>query len=390
MVSQLVWPPAPLDGAELAESLRPFGQSRMLPRAAYTDPAVFDWERRHFFGSGWVCVCRSDQVAAPGALRAERAGAGSVLLARDEHGTLHAYPNTCRHRGHELLPCGASATGRVIICPYHAWTYGLDGQLRAAAGFKNQPGFDAARWGLAGLPVTEWHGLVFVDGSGTAGPLAGPLAALDEIVAPYEMSRLEVAGEHVYETAANWKILSENYHECYHCPSIHPELCRVSAPKSGKNYRSQGAWAGGWMELRDGMTTMSLDGSSGGVPVRGLDSTGLRAVIYVQVFPNLLLSLHPDYVMAHKLIPLAADRTRIECTWAFPPESLAAPGFDPSYAVDFWDITNRQDWGACESVQRGLGSPHFRPGPFAPNEDAVQQFVAMVASVYAGGVPAMR
>src|SRR5919204_5262205 len=109
MVSQPVWAPAPLDPAELAESLRPFGQSRMLPRAAYTDPAVFEWEQRHFFGGGWLCVCRSDQVASAGELRAEPAGAGSVLLARDDDGVLRAFANFCRHRGHELLPCGASA-----------------------------------------------------------------------------------------------------------------------------------------------------------------------------------------------------------------------------------------------------------------------------------------
>ena len=108
------------------------------------------------------------------------------------------------------------------------------------------------------------------------------------------------------------------------------------------------------MDLRDGMATMSLDGQSHGVPLRGLDETGLRTVIYVHIFPNVLVSLHPDYVMVHRLVPLAVDRTRIECSWAFAPESLQRPGFDPGYAVEFWDITNRQDWHACESVQRGL------------------------------------
>jgi Rieske 2Fe-2S family protein len=138
------------------------------------------------------------------------------------------------------------------------------------------------------------------------------------------------------------------------------------------------------MELRDGMATMSLDGTSHGVPLRGLDAEGLRSVIYVNIFPNVLLSLHPDYVMVHRLVPLAADRTRIECTWAFAPESLARPGFDPGYAVEFWDIVNRQDWRACESVQRGLSSPHAVPGPLSPEEDAVYQFVTMVARGYQG------
>jgi len=384
MVSQTVRPPAPLDLGAVALSLAPFGQSRMLPPAAYVDPAVFEWEKRHMFGGGWVCVGRSDQVPAPGDMHAEAVGTGSVLLTRAEDGVLHAFANTCRHRGHELLPCGASAQQKVIICPYHSWTYALNGDLRAAASFKNRPGFVTAEWGLVELPVTEWHGLVFVDESGKAGPLAEGLASLEELVAPYEMERLVVAGQHNYDAAANWKILTENYHECYHCPVIHPELCKVSPPKSGKNLSAPGIWVGGWMDLRDGMATMSLDGSSGAAPLRGLDATGLRAVLYVGIFPNVLVSLHPDYVMVHRLIPVAADRTKIECTWAFAPESLAKPGFDPGYAVEFWDMVNRQDWRACESVQRGLSSPHAVPGPLAREEDAVYQFVTMVARGYQG------
>jgi Rieske 2Fe-2S family protein len=388
MVSQhargLVAPPAPLDPAALAASLKPFGQSRMLPPAAYTDPAVFAWERQHFFGGGWLCVGRSDQVANPGDQRAESAGVGGILLSRDEDGVLHAFANTCRHRGHELLPCGASTSQNVIICPYHAWTYGLNGDLRAAAGFKSQRGFRTGEWGLTELPCVEWHGLIFADGSGRAAPLEEALGTLDSLLAPYEMSRLVVAGTHEYDSTANWKILTENYHECYHCPSIHPELCRVSPPKSGDNYDLPGTWVGGTMDLRPGMTTMSLDGKSGGVPLRGLDATGLRTVIYVNVFPNVLISPHPDYVMVHRLIPLAADRTRIECSWAFAPESTSEPDFDPSYAIDFWDLTNRQDWAACEAVHRGLSSPHAKPGPLNPAEDAVYQFVTMIARGYQG------
>jgi Rieske 2Fe-2S family protein len=384
MLSQTARPPAPLDPAAVALALAPFGESRMLPRAAYVDPEVFEWERRHMFGGGWVYVCRSDQVADPGDMRAEPLGTAGVLLTRDEDGVLRAFANTCRHRGHELLPCGASTQRKVIICPYHNWTYGLAGNLRAAAGFKNRPGFVTAEWGLAELPATEWHGLVFVDESGNADPLADCLGSLEEYVAPYEMERLVVAGQHDYDAAANWKILTENYHECYHCPSIHPQLCKISPPRGPANYSAPGVWIGGPMDLRDGMATMSLDGRGSGTALRGLDAAGLRSVIYVGVFPNLLLSLHPDYVMVHKMIPVAAARTKIECTWAFAPESLTMPGFDPGYAIEFWDITNQQDWRACESVQRGLSSPHARPGPLSPDEDAVYQFVRMVARVYQG------
>jgi glycine betaine catabolism A len=375
---------APVDQAELAQSLQPFGESRMLPRAAYVDPAVFAWEQQHFFGGSWMCVGRSEDVAAPGDQRAEAVGPAGVLLVRGDDGELRAFANTCRHRGHELLGCGASINRRVIACPYHSWGYELTGGLRAAKGFKGREGFDDSAWGLASLPVKEWHGLVFVDGSGSAAPFDEALGTLEEIVAPYELERLRVAGSHEYEVAANWKILTENYHECYHCPVIHPELCSVSPPSSGHNYPASGAWVGGTMDLREGMDTMSLDGHSGGVSLRGLDAVGLRSVIYLNVFPNILVSLHPDYSMVHRLTPLAADRTRIECTWAFSPESIEQDGFDPSYAIDFWDITNRQDWQACESVQRGLTSEHATPGPLSPEEDAVYQFVTMVARGYLG------
>jgi glycine betaine catabolism A len=375
------FPPAPLDNGQLATALRPFGESRMLPPAAYTSAKVFAWEREHFFGGGWTCAGHASQLPAAGDQIAVGTGAGSALIVRGEDGKLRAFANTCRHRGHELLPCGgASTNARAIICPYHSWAYTLKGELRGAPGYRD---LTASEWSLRELPVAEWHGLIFVDGSGgVAGPL--PLAALDELVAPYEPERLVAAATHVYDAAANWKILTENYHECYHCPTIHPELCSVSPPHSGANYESTGSWIGGWMSLRDGAATMSLDGSSGGVPLRGLPATALREVIYVGIFPNVLLSLHPDYVMTHVLVPEAADRTRITCSWSFAPEAVESPGFDPSYAVDFWDLTNRQDWSACESVQRGLASPFAAPGPLAPDEDAVYSFVTTVARGYLG------
>ncbi len=384
MVIQTAPDAAPLDRAELERALLPFGHSRMLPRAAYVDPAVFDWERRHFFDRDWLCVGRSEDMAEPGDQRAESLGSAGVLLTRGQDGALRAFANVCSHRGHELLPCGSSARHGRVICPYHSWSYTLEGEVWTAPGFKDLEGFEPAEHGLTELPCTEWHGLIFVDGSGEAHPLGSSMATLEELVAPYEPERLRVAGTHDYVVAANWKILTENYQECYHCPMIHPELCEVSPPKSGYNYHSEGRWVGGTMDLRHGMDTMSLDGRSGGVALRGLDAEGRRAVIYIYIFPNILISLHPDYVMTHRLTPLAADSTRIECTWSFAPEAIDQPGFDPSYAVNFWDITNQQDWDACASVQRGLSSPHSRPGPLGGEEDAVYQFVTMIARGYLG------
>jgi Rieske 2Fe-2S family protein len=129
---------------------------------------------------------------------------------------------------------------------------------------------------------------------------------------------------------------------------------------------------------------MSLDGRSGGVAIARLDEHERRTVMYVAVLPNLLLSLHPDYVMSHVLTPVAPDRTRVRCSWSFPREVVETAGFDPAYAVDFWDLTNRQDWAACESVQRGMRSPGYVPGPMAPSEDGVHHLVSFIARAYQG------
>ena len=185
MVIQTAPDTAPLDRAELERSLLPFGHSRMLPRAAYVDPAVFDWERRHFFDRDWMCVGRSEDMAEPGDQRAESLGRAGVLLTRGQDGTLRAFANVCSHRGHELLPCGTTARHGRVICPYHSWSYTLEGEVWTAPGFKDLDGFDPTGHSLTELPCTEWHGLVFVDGSGEAAPLGDSMATLEELVAPY-------------------------------------------------------------------------------------------------------------------------------------------------------------------------------------------------------------
>jgi len=369
---------APLDDAAVEAALRPFGESTMLPPAAYTSPEVFAWEQRHFFAGSWFCLGRADSVL-PDDVRqvAVRAGDVGVLLCRDRTGGLAAFANLCRHRGHELLPAGTSSGRRAVVCPYHAWTYDLAGALLAAPGFGDVAAFDPTEHGLVPLPLVVWHGWVFVDAVVAAPPFAEHVGALAGLVAPYAPERLAPLATHVYDVAANWKVLTENYHECYHCPLIHPELCRVSPPTSGVNYDLPGSWVGGAMELREGATTMSLDGASRGRPIPGADP---RRVRYLGLLPNLLISLHPDYVMTHRLVPVSPSRTTVECSWTF-----AAADVDPAYAVEFWDTTNRQDWAACESVQRGLSSPHHRPGPLAPDEDAVHRFVTMVARGYRSG-----
>jgi Rieske 2Fe-2S family protein len=381
----------PLDPRRLALCLEPFpDRARTLPAAAYTSPEVFAWEQEHFFEGSWVCVGRSSAAGEPGDQLALHAGREGILLVRDVTGELRAFSNVCRHRGHELVRGTGPARGKAIRCPYHRWTYGLDGTFIGGPGLASQPGFDKRDpdHSLVQVRAVEWRGWVFVNVSGDAPPFEDHLGSLDDLVADYEPERLFVGASHRYEIAANWKIVVENYHECYHCSEIHPELCTVSSPGSGEDYEPSGLVIGGSMELLPHAETMSLDGISLGVPFRKLSEAARRDVHYVQIFPNVLLSIHPDYVMTHILEPLDAGRTRIDCSWLFPPEAREREAFSPSYAAEFWDITNQEDWAACESVQVGAGRRGYRQSPFSSAEHVVHQSMALVAHGYLeGGAP---
>jgi len=373
----------PLPDEAIASALRPFGTSSLLPAAAYTDESVFAWETAHFFDGGWVCVGREEDLADRSSQRAVEVGSSSVLLSRARDGVVRAFANICRHRGHELLPCGAVATRGVIQCPYHAWSYELDGALRLAPHVGGT--LDPIEFGLVPVPLASWGGWLFVNLDGRAAPFEHHVGELPSLLANWGCEELRVGVSHHYELAANWKLAAENYHECYHCPLIHPELCQVTRPNSGDNFRTEaGAFVGGTMEIVDHASTMSFTGRLVGSVRPRLDAAQRRQVVYVHLFPNLLLSLHPDYVMTHRLRPITPTTTSIECQWLFAPADLDRDDFAPSDGVDLWDLTNRQDWASVESIQRNMASPLYRPGVLAHNEDAVYQFVAMVANGYAG------
>ncbi len=376
---------APIERRLIEPSLADFRESYTLPGEAYTSPELFEWEMRTFFDASWTCLGRADSLAGAGTRTAVRAGQGSILLSRDDSGILRAFHNICRHRGHELLPVGASGAGSLIECPYHGWTYRADGTLKSAPRLGHRPSFKVADHGLVPVRVEEWEGWLFANLSGEAPPLREHLGNLAEHIASWAPAGMVEVGRMDYTIEANWKLVHENFQECYHCMEIHPELCRVSPPMSGLNMVSTGMWIGGWMDLAEDAVTMSLTGRGGAPLLPGLDAEQGHRVYYFALFPNLLISPHPDYVLSHRLLPVSPGRTVVECRTLFPREVVAARGFDGRYASDFWDVTNRQDWAAIESIQRSAASPGFRPGPISELEEAVFQFFNMVASGYVDG-----
>ena len=178
----------------------------------------------------------------------------------------------------------------------------------------------------------------------------------------------------MYDIPANWKLIIQNFSECLHCPNLHPQLNRLSHYLSGDNEPLHPGYMGGRMDLGEGVQTMSVTGRSSCAVLPGLSADDARRVYYYAIFPNLLVSAHPDYVMTHTLWPMAPGRTKLVCDWLFHPDAIAQPGFDPADVVSFWDQTNRQDWMVCEQAQSGISSVGYVPGPYSNREELLYAF----------------
>lgn len=355
--------------AALAESTRPLDSARTLPRAVYTAPEVLAVEWRELFGRAWLAVARERDLPESGCFVTHEVGAERILLVRGMDRRLRALFNVCRHRGARLVEEPAGRLRDAIACPYHAWTYGLDGRYLRAPRTDTPlaPDLD-----LTVLPLTVRDGFVFINLDPAAPPLAVAHAGLPDFGA-FRLGELRRAHRIDYRVEANWKIVAENYSECYHCPLVHPQLSRIADLSSG-GFEDGACFNGGPMRLRTGFDTMSLSGRSARAPLRPAAGDESSLVHYYLVYPNLMLGLHPDYVLVHTVWPLTAEHSRVVCEWLFAPETLDTPGFDPTDAIEFWDLTNRQDWALCERVQRGAGSRGNVPGPFHPSERCVHAF----------------
>jgi len=353
---------------------------RTLPRAAYLDPEIFGLERERIFTREWVCVGRAESVAAPGEYVVLEVAGESVLLVRGHDAVLRAFYNVCRHRGCELVLTGADApavpesagssgtfaTG--IRCPYHSWTYSLDGSLRSAPFLEEGEGFTRADLPLHSVDVDAWGGFVFVRlaTDGQAESLLEQLGEGTRRLERYPWTELRAARRIVYDVAANWKVILENYNECYHCAGVHPELCAI-VPAFKHRGGAELDWEVG-IPQASGTWTFTKTGTSSRSPFRGLSEDERVRHKSELFYPNLLISASADHVAAFTLWPRGAERTTVACDFLFHEEECAKPAFDPSDAVEFWDIVNRQDWTICEGVQRGTRSRVFETGFYAPME----------------------
>ena len=342
--------------------------ARPLAREYYVSPRIFANEQDVIFSRLWMSAGRSSSLAQPGDYSVRSAAGESLLLVRGRDGGLRAFFNVCRHRGTRLCEAGTGHLGDVVRCPYHGWTYGFDGRLLGAPHMQGVEGFDPDDYGLHAAAVAEYGGFVFVNIAPNPPPFPSWIAPVAERLDRFELGRLQVGHSAAYDVRANWKLLFENYSECLHCPVIHPELTRRVPYQSSANDMVEGPFLGGYMEIAAANDSVTVSGRScAPLLTEQLNVEDRRRAYYYSVMPNLLLSIHPDYVNYYLLTPVSADRTLVESEWLFRLDAASAT-VNTDDAVAFWDLVNRQDWRIVERSHSGISSSRYEPGPYSPSE----------------------
>jgi Rieske 2Fe-2S family protein len=364
-----------------------------LPRRFYADPDFYRIELERFFFRRWICAGRADQIPCPGDYFTRAIADESVIVTRDAAGAIHALFNVCRHRGTRICEQRDGHFVDRIQCPYHAWTYDLEGRLLAAPHMP--PGFCTDDYPLHRAGCDVWDGHVFVflgqeqperrdgherkhDRAGRWPALRDQLLDLPERFAAYRMGDLRLARRIVYDVKANWKLIVLNYNECLHCPTLHPALNKLHHYLGADNVAPTAGYCGGAMGFRERVETVSVDGRRRRGYLPGLDAAQRQQVAYYSIYPNFLLSLHPDYMMTHTLWPRAHDRTEIICEWHFHPDEMARADFSADDAIALWDATNREDWWISEQSQAGITSRVYEPGPYSEREALLWSFDEIV------------
>jgi len=341
--------------------------SKTLRREYYLSPEIFTTEQERIFTKQWFCAGHVSRVPEAGDYFILDAHGESVIILRDQKGEIRAFYNVCRHRGTHMCEESEGRFSKSIQCPYHAWTYSLDGRLIGAPLMKGVSDFNKDEFPLHAVYLQVWEGFIFLNLAGSPEPFQEVFAPIASKFNGWNLPILKSERRITYNVKANWKFIFQNYNECYHCPPVHPQLARISSSDSGENDLIAGPFIGGFMTI-DKADSLTYSGRACAMPVADLSSEDLHRVYYYSIAPNMLLSLHPDYVMFHTVWPQSPDRTMIHCEWLFHPEAFRRADFHPDDGIDFWDETNRQDWHMCELSQKGVSSRAYQPSPYSPRE----------------------
>jgi glycine betaine catabolism A len=374
--SAIQWLPVKklLENARESMTTRTSHSQHTLPGEYFFSAEIWRAEQARIFRGSWLLAGHISELPQRGSYFLHETGNDSVIVLRDSDGKVRAHHNFCRHRGTRLCAQHRGELGHAIQCSYHAWTYGLDGALKGAPNMQDVAGFDKTAWGLKPAALAEWRGFLFVNLAADAQPFDEALRGLNGKFAHWPLAELVPVHQTTHEVEANWKLFFHNYSECYHCPAVHPHLNRLTPYRNTGNDLIEGAVLGGPMTMVNREGSMTMHGERCAPPFAALTAEERGRVYYYTLFPSAFLSLHPDYVLLHRVQPLAVDRTRIVCDWYFHSEAIATPGFDAQPAIEFWELTNRQDWTLCANAYRGMRSSAWVPGPYSELESQLAAF----------------
>jgi Rieske 2Fe-2S family protein len=356
-------------------SLRP-----TLPGRDYVDPSVFAAEQDRIFARGWQTVGLAAEIPATGDYLTARVARENIVVVRGGDGAVRGFYNVCRHRGAVVCDGPSGSAGRTLKCPYHAWTYDLEGSLIGAPQLRAMPDVDRTLQSLVPVRTEVWLGLVWCNLDPVAVTVADSVgrevtARLGDadMIDRWGIDGLALGDRRTYDVAANWKLIVENFMECYHCATIHPELTRT-LPEFRAGVGTQNAEAG-YATFAPSVDGFSLSGQRHFPRLAGLDEDQERRYRGMTLRPLTFLNLLPDHVIVHRIVPVAPDRTVVHCDWLFASQVAGADGFDPRDTVALFDAVNRQDFVACESCQTNMGSAVFaRGGVLVPTEHHLEAF----------------
>jgi glycine betaine catabolism A len=384
--------------ADLVAECRP-GFS--LPRDFYVSDAVFRVEMEHVFGRRWLFAGFGCQAARAGDYFTFELADDSLIIIRGDDGKLRAMHNSCRHRGSRVVSQEFGHCGK-LVCPYHQWVYERDGRLANARWMG--PDFDKSQYALHGAHLEEVAGLVYICLADEPPDFRPARRTIESFVSPYGLDRAKLCHQEDYVIDSNWKLIFENNRECYHCPSGHPEFCRVNFdanmpgdPRVDAQYaetivRMESYWQsmglavgavnfpdGEWFRcarvlLRWGSVTESLDGQPV-APLLGEVSARDVGSVRVINLPSAWFHLNGDYCNGTQLWPLGPHKTKARLTWFVAADAVEGRDYDPQRVAAFWKVTTEQDWHLCTQNHAGVRSSRYQPGPLSPiAEPGVDQF----------------
>jgi Rieske 2Fe-2S family protein len=395
--------PAPVCEIEVMRQLaRTYTPGRSLDRMFYTSPAVYDRDMLKIWCENWIWAGHVSQIPANGDYFLFTFGTESVIIVRDGEGEVRAHLNVCRHRGSRVC-LEASGNARVFSCPYHGWTYGLNGALRGAR--EMEDGFDPTAHSLRQVNIAIFEGLIFICLSETASDLAPALARLQPHVVPFGLENVKIAHTKSYPVPANWKLALENYLECYHCAPSHKEYSRSHSLKDPASMTEELVAVMQAKAREVGPSTDEIDAT-------GLDARPIGADIYHRRYPlypgydtgsrdgsglapllgNLTgydggatdISVGPvnyflaytDHVVGYRFLPRGPRETEIQTVWMVHKDAVEGRDYQLDELTWLWDVTTKDDERIIRNNQAGVDSMRYSPGPLSAMEWGISAFLS--------------